>query len=97
MKKYILIVALICLCFALSGCGDMIKESDLSYEQEHRIIYSKYAIIKEYDKFYLVYDIDTRIMYQIIDAVYRSGISEYYVNNNNKPEIGIYGYNYKGE
>ena len=45
----------------------------------------------------LVYDIDTRIMYQIIHALYRTGISEYYINNNNKPEIGIYDYNYKGE
>jgi len=101
MKKYILIIILIILCLILSGCGRTIKENYLGYEQEHELKYGRYAIIKDYDEqdghSYLTYDIETKVMYQIIVSSQRAGISEYYINKNNKPEIGIYGYNYKGE
>ena len=105
MKKYILIILLIGLCLVLSGCGKQkTKESYLGYEQEHELMYSHYAIIKEYNSgdftngdTYLVYDVDTRIMYQIINRGHAGGICEYYIRVNNKPEIAIYGYNYKGE
>ena len=101
MKKYILIIILIILCLILSGCGRTIKESYLGYEQEHELKYGRYAVIKEYSETggnsYLTYDIETKIMYQIIAYGNRCGICEYYIRVNNKPEIGIYGYNYKGE
>ena len=102
MKKYILIILLIGLCLVLAGCGKTIKESYYNYEQEHQVIYDYYAVVKEYDagldgKTSLVYDLNTRIMYQIIQNGSQCGICEYYINKNNKPEIAIYGYNYKGE
>ena len=101
MKKYILIIILIISCLILSGCGKTVKESYLGYEQEHELKYGHYAIIKDYYEdgghSYLTYDIETKIMYQIIASPHCLGISEYYINKNNKPEIAIYGYNYKGE
>lgn len=100
MKKYILIIILITSCLILSGCGTIVKENYLGYEQEHELIYGRYAIIKKYyenGNGYLTYDIETKVMYQIIVSSDRAGISEYYINKNNKLEIGIYGYNYKGE
>lgn len=102
MKKYILIIILIISCLILSGCGKTIKESYYNYEQEHQVLYDHYAIVKEYDagfdgKTSLVYDLDTRVMYQLVWDGHRCGMSEYYIVKNNKPEIGIYGYNYKGE
>lgn len=101
MKKYILIIILIISCLILSGCGKTVKESYLGYEQEHELIYGHYAVIKKYSETggnsYLTYDIETKVMYQILELAARPGISEYYINKNNKLEIGIYGYNYKGE
>lgn len=100
MKKYILIIALIGLCLILVGCDKTTKEAYLGYEQEHPIVYGHYAVIKEevYNgRVQLVYDINTRIVYQIIYNASRCGISEYYIKNGTKPEIAIYGYNYKGE
>jgi len=100
MKKYILIIILIITCLVLSGCVSTTKESYLGYPQEHEVIYGNYAVIKEIDsngEMTLVYDINTRIMYQIITYGNHCGICEYYIRVNNKPEIAIYGYNYKGE
>jgi len=100
MKKYILIIILIITCLVLSGCVSTTKESYLGYPQEHEVIYGNYAVVKEIEsngRVTLVYDINTRIMYQIITSANRCGICEYYIRVNNKPEIAIYGYNYKGE
>lgn len=102
MKKYILIILLIGLCLVLVGCGKTTKEAYLGYEQEHQVIYDHYAIVKQYDvgmaeKVFIVYDLNTRIMYQIIWDGSKCGICEYYIRVNTKPEIAIYGYNYKGE
>ena len=100
MKKCILIIILIVTCLILSGCVSTTNESYLGYPQEHKIIYGNYAVIKEIKsngRVTLVYDINTRIMYQIITDASHCGICEYYIRVNNKSEIAIYGYNYKGE
>ena len=102
MKRFFLICLLIILICILTGCGKTTKEAYLGYEQEHQIVYGHYAIVKEYDtdlngKTSLIYDLDTRIMYQLVWDGHRCGMSEYYIIKGNKPEIAIYGYNYKGE
>ena len=84
MKKYILIVLLISLCLVLAGCGGKTIKDD--YGKEHKLVYSNYAVIKQYEgdlitgDTYLTYDINTKIMYQIILNGNRCGISEYYIN-----------------
>ena len=96
MKKFIIIVLLIILCFILIAC-DTIKENYYGVEQEHRVIPGYYAIVETCGNVRIVYDMQTRIMYQIVIDGNRMAMSEYYINNNNNPEIAIYGYNYKGE
>ena len=94
MKRYILIIILIIICFSLCGCGRTVKESYTGQEREHSIIYNHFIVLKNYgDLPYcsIVYDPDTLIMYYIIEGFYRGGITPYYLSNG---EIGIYGVNY---
>ena len=93
MKKIILIVVLIMLCFFLCGCGRTVKESYTGREREHSIIYNHFAVLKTYGtgNCSIVYDLDTLVMYCIVHGAYACGITPYYLSNG---EIGIYSVNY---
>lgn len=94
MKRYILIIILIILCFSLCGCGRTVKESYTGQEKEHSVRYDHFVVLKNYGNLIdsscsIVYDPDTLIMYYIIYG--NGGITPYYLSNG---KIGIYGVNY---
>lgn len=96
MKKIVLVIVLIMLCFSLCGCGRTVRESYTGQEKEHSVRYNHFVVLKTYESLVdydcsIVYDPDTRIMYYIIHGGYVSGITPYYLSNG---EIGIYGVNY---
>ena len=96
MKKIVLVVVLIMLCFFLCGCGRTVKESYTGREKEHSVMYNHFVVLKTYESLVdydcsIVYDPDTLAMYYIIHGAYGCGITPYYLSNG---EIGIYSVNY---
>ena len=91
MKKIVLVIILIMLCFFLCGCDRTVKES---YTEEHSVIYNHFVVLKTYKSLMdyscsIVYDPDTLVMYYILPA--KGDITPYYLSNG---EIGIYSVNY---
>lgn len=94
MKKKIAIICLMCLLLVLlAGCGRKIVDEN---GYEHDLFYG-FAKLKEIDDFAdICYDPKTKVCYIIIHSTYKGGISPYYIiNENGKPEIAVYGVNYK--
>jgi len=100
-KRVILISFLIVLALLLTGCARMVVDEN-GIEREE--VSSYFISINEYGKNDLrssgatsmVYDPETKIVYVIIVAGNRAGMSPYYiVNKDGHQEIAIYGVNYK--
>lgn len=67
--------------------GQFIEFKEIKVESSHGYIFSQY----------FVYDKTTKIVYVIQGSDRLSGITPYYVlDENGKPEIAIYGENYNG-
>jgi hypothetical protein len=78
----------------LCACSPIVKESYTGMEKEHKVLWGRFAIIKDDDNRCLItYDINTRVMYYFINRANES-ISPYYVRNGETVEIGVYGVNY---
>lgn len=91
MKKLIIVLIMFAIIISLTGCTK-IKDENGEY------VNSSYGLIEikgEHQKL-LLYDPETKVVYLYINGPYRAGISPYYViGENGKPEIAIYGVNYK--
>lgn len=95
MKKFFVLLCLFICLFALSGCK---KTTTDQYEVEREIRYGLLEIEKFSDDGVMTIccDPSTNICYLFMKAHYNTGISPYYVmGKDGKPEIAIYGVNYK--
>jgi hypothetical protein len=75
----------------LTGC-EKVKDKNGEY------VNSNFGLIEIEDKHQkqLLYDPETKIVYMYIYTLYKAGISPYYIiGENGKPEIAMYGINYK--
>lgn len=100
MKKIILILVLIGLVCVLSGCQSTAVDI---YGNEKTVTYGFIEIKSaEYGTLApewscICYDPKTKICYIIVEELYKTGLSPYYiVNDDGKAEIAIYGMNYFG-
>ncbi len=94
MKKILLVISLLILVFTLTGCMTVTDDTGV----ERNIEYGLITIDKVSGNgcFEICYDPTTKICYMKIIGVYRLGVSPYYIiGNDGKPEIAIYGVNYK--
>lgn len=104
MKVKKLLIGLIVsgLVLSFTGCGDEVindkGEKVQSFGQFIEINKTRIVSSNGY-KFsqYFIYDKTTKIVYVVQGSEYYSGITPYYVlDENGKPEIAIYGENYNG-
>lgn len=94
MKKILLVISLLILVFILTGCTTVTDDNGV----ERKIEYGLVTIDKVSgdDGFEICYDPTTKICYMKIRGYYKLAISPYYIiGNDGKPEIAIYGVNYK--
>ena len=101
IKKLLIGLLVSGLALSFSGCGDKAindkGENVQSFGQfieinRTEINLSGYTLIQ-----YFIYDKTTKIVYVLENTICYSGITPYYVlDENGKPEIAIYGENYNG-
>lgn len=94
MKKLLIFLCLIlCLCI-LSGCQTVTDE----FGNERGIRYGLVEINKVSGNgdSIVCYDPTTKICYMQVEGLYRLALSPYYIiGEDGKPEIAVYGVNYK--
>ena len=93
MKKFIIILIIFAIIIFLTGC-EKVKDENGEY------VNSSFGLIEIEDKHQkqLLYDPETKIVYMYIYDLYKGGISPYYIiGESGKPEVAIYGVNYKEE
>lgn len=91
MKKFIIVLIMLAIIIFLTGCGKVKNENG-------EYVNSNFGLVEIETKHQkqLLYDPETKIVYMYIYGLYRAGISPYYViGENGKPEVAIYGVNYK--
>lgn len=91
MKKLIIVLIMFAIIIFLTGC---VKVKDKNGEY----VKSNFGLIEIEDEHQkqLLYDPETKVVYMYIYSLYRAGISPYYViGENGKPELAMYGVNYK--
>ena len=102
VKKLLIGLLISGLTFSFAGCGDKVindkGEKVQSFGQFIEInttqIASSYGYVFNQ---YFVYDKTTKIVYVLQDSSCYSGITPYYIlDENGKPEIAVYGENYNG-
>jgi len=94
MKKILLVTGLLILVFILTGCTTVTDDNGV----ERKIEYGLITIdkVSRNGGFEICYDPTTKICYMKLSSVYMLGVSPYYIiGNDGKPEIAIYGVNYK--
>ena len=102
IKKLLIGLLVSGLAFSFTGCGDkVINDKDEKVQSFGQFIGIKKTRIELYGVHilsqYFVYDKTTKIVYVVQSSDRYSGITPYYVlDENGKPEIAIYGENYNG-
>ena len=95
MKKILLVIILLILVFILTGCMTTVTDDN---EVERKVEWGLVTIDKVSGDgdFEICYDPTTKICYMKITGYRQLGVSPYYIiGNDGKPEIAIYGVNYK--
>ena len=104
IKKLMIGLLVFGLALSFTGCGDngiVIKEGNKyhtfgQFVEIKRIRFRDSMSDMLIDEFFL-YDTETKIVYVLLNGDVDSGITPYYVlDENGKPEIAIYGENYNG-
>lgn len=104
VKKLLIGLLISGLALSFTGCGD---NGTITKEGNKYHIFGQFVEIKKIifrdpmtnmliDEFFL-YDTETKIVYVLLNGDVDSGITPYYVlDENGKPEIAVYGENYNG-
>lgn len=102
VKKLLIGLFVSGLALSFTGCGDkVINDKGEKVQSFGQFIEINETLIASSDGYifsqYFVYDKTTKIVYVVQCSDYYSGITPYYVlDENGKPEIAIYGENYNG-
>lgn len=94
MKKILLIISLLILACTLTGCATVTDENGVERSiQFGLVILDK---VSGNGDFEICYDPTTKVCYMKILAGHGICLSPYYIiGNDGKPEIAVYGVNYK--
>lgn len=97
MKKVILVLLLAAVLFVVAGCAKkVIDENGVERETDYGLIVIEKSHSGIDGNREIAYDPITKVCYVVIDDTYRAGISPYYIiGADGKPEIAVYGVNYK--
>ena len=97
MKKIILVILLAAVLFIVAGCATkVVDEKGMEREIDYGFIVVERFYDRGDDYCDLVYDPITKVCYIVINGFYRAGITPYYIiGEDGKPEIAVYGVNYK--
>lgn len=91
-KKIILVITMLTIVFLMTGCQ---KTTDIN-GIERDMAYGLVVVDRYGSDAMIAYDPETLVCYLVVEALYRLGISPYYiVSECGIPEIAIYGVNYK--
>ena len=94
MKKILLVISLLILVFTLTGCMTVTDDNGVERNVEYGLV--TLSKVSRNGDFEICYDPTTKICYMKLSSIYRLGVSPYYIiGNDGKPEIAIYGVNYK--
>ena len=94
MKKILLIICLIVCAIILVGCAKVKDEYGVDRKIEYGLI--TLNTVSGDGEFEICYDPTTKICYMKITGFYRLAVSPYYIiGEDGKPEIAVYGENYK--
>lgn len=94
MKKILLVISLIVLAFVLTGCMTVKDDNGIERRVEYGLV--TLDTVSGDGHFEICYDPTTKICYMKITGFYRLAVSPYYIiGEDGKPEIAVYGVNYK--
>lgn len=102
IKKLLIGLLVSGLALSFTGCGDkVVNDKGEKVQSFGQFIEINETLIASSNGYifsqYCVYDKTTKIVYVVQCSDYYSGITPYYVlDENGKPEIAIYGENYNG-
>lgn len=83
MKKALLIVCIVVMCFALAGCGTTVERQT----QAPNEVKSMFVIVEEALSWRVVYDRETKVMYAVSYGSYNSGTFTMLVNADGTPKL----------
>lgn len=81
MKKIILLIALVLIAVMLTGCGTQVQRED------QKIKSSMFVIVESTMYWWIVYDVDTKVMYQVSTGAYNYGNFCLLVNADGTPKL----------
>lgn len=93
MKKKLitLILSTVVLLSVLSGCGTLdipnTAKTEKAYDTEDENIDSMFVEVEQGDKWKIVYDKETKVMYSVSDAAYNDGNFTLLVDENGNPKL----------
>ena len=83
MKKALLIVCILVLCFALAGCGPPVERQT----QASNEVKSMFVLVEKASLWCVVYDRETKVMYAVSYATYNRGTFTMLVNADGTPKL----------
>ena len=83
MKKALLIVCIVALCFALAGCGTTVERQT----QAPNEVKSMFVIVEDAMPWSVVYDRETKVMYVVSCGTYNRGTFTFLVNADGTPKL----------
>lgn len=83
MKRIMLFVCIIALCFMLAGCGTTVERQ----KQAPNEVKSMFIIVEEALSWRVVYDRETRVMYAVSYGTYNDGTFTMLVNADGTPKL----------
>lgn len=81
MKKALLIVCIVVLCFALTGCGTPVEKQTQAQNK------SMFVVIENTQRWAVIYDRETRVMYAVSYYGSGSGVFTMLVNADGTPKL----------
>lgn len=83
MKKALLIVCIVALCFALAGCGTTVERQT----QAPNEVKSMFVIVEDAIPWSVVYDRETKVMYVVSCGTHNRGTFTLLVNADGTPKL----------
>lgn len=83
MKKALLIVCIVALCFALAGCGTTVERQT----QAPNEVKSMFVIVEQTLTWRVVYDRETKVMYAVSYGAHNIGTFTMLVNADGTPKL----------
>lgn len=83
MKKALLIVCIVVMCFTLAGCGTTVERQTQAPNEAK----SMFVIVEDAIQWSVVYDRETKVMYVVSCGTYNRGTFTLLVNTDGTPKL----------